>query len=150
MPLCLDTEHISDYGFIVKINELHRGDASWQERLWWKWASWRSGTVFSHYRRILSRTIFKQSIIALWHFCISLHLTSNKLLDLTSSDMTERRVDFRVMKIKRWREGGDLIICISSAQISEVPYNNLGLRGDEQLSVRKARLSQPRSLPSVT
>lgn len=138
MPLCLDTEHISDYGFTVKINELHWGDTGWQKRLWWKWASWRSGTVFSHYLGILSRPIFNHSIIAVWRFCISLHLTSNTLLDLTLSDITERHVGYRVMKIKRWPEGSDLIICGSSVQISEVPCDNLGLKHHEQfLSIKK-------------
>lgn len=122
MPLCLDTEHISDYGFTVKINELHWGDTSWQERLWWKWASWRSGTViglFSHSLGILSRPIFNQSVIVVSHFCISLHLTGNKLLDLALSDMTERHVYYGVMKIKRWHEGSDLIICVCKVQVSE-------------------------------
>lgn len=37
----------------------------------------------------------------LWRFCISLHLTSNKFLDLTLSDMTERHIDYGVVKITR-------------------------------------------------
>lgn len=108
VPLCLDTEHISDYGFTVKINEPHRGDARWQERPWWKWASWRFGTaigLFSHSLWILSRPIFNQSIIIVWHFCISRHVTGNKLLDLASSDMTERRVYYRVLKSKKVTQG---------------------------------------------
>lgn len=84
MPLCLDTEHISDYGFRVKINELQGGgDRGWQERLWWKWAWWWSRRFSSHYFGILSRPIFSQSIIVVWLSYISLHLTSNKLSDLT-------------------------------------------------------------------
>lgn len=60
---------------------------------------------------ILSRSIFNQSIITKWCFCVLLLLTSNKL-----SDLTARHSDYRVMGTKGWHKGRDLITRISSVQ----------------------------------
>lgn len=120
MPLCLDTEHISDYGFTVKINELCWGDTSWEAvvKMGFKeiWSShWPPLTLSGDPLKSNSQPI-NYCGVAFLHLSF---LTSNKLLDLTLSDITERHVDCKAMKTERWPKGSNFIICNSSVQISE-------------------------------